>query len=481
MRKKIIILGDSMIDRYYYSKIERISPEAPIPIHLIESQSDTLGGASNVALNLTKLFENEKDVCIEFFTLSGKDEESKNLSQLLNKHQIHYHLYPENDRKTIVKNRIYVNDVMTTRFDIESTQTILTENSKQIYNYIYQNHSCILYILFSDYQKGMLTPSFVKSIIQLCKENHILTFVDPKVKEIEKYQDSFLLKPNIHEAKEITPYSENIDDILSDIYQKIHCENLLVTCGKDGMILYNSTEKRIFQHLHLPDIHVKDVTGAGDAVFASLVYSYYKYKNLLKAVEISNYIGYLSVQKVGTYLCSIHDIESFFENEKKIVLDKKIFHFINTIPSIILQHYLKKIKNEYKKIVFTNGCFDILHPGHLQLLQYSKSQGDFLIVGLNSDSSVKQLKGPNRPFHDEEYRSLYLSLLHEVDMIIIFHQQTPKELLECIKPHILVKGGDYSKESIIGKEYTEQVHIFPLIKDSQQQIYSTTSILQKTK
>lgn len=481
--KKIIVLGDSMIDRYYQSKIDRISPEAPIPIHFIESVHDSLGGASNVVLNLTNLFQYEEDVSIEFFTLSGKDEESKNLSELLNHHQIHYYLYQEEERKTIIKNRIYVNDIMTTRFDIESTETILPENSKQMIQYIYENRHQILYIVFSDYQKGMLSFSFVTSIMKICKEMNILTFVDPKVKEIEKYQGAFLLKPNFKEASEISPSSENIDQMLFEIYHNMKCQYLLLTCGKDGMILYNSSQKHFFQHTFLPNITVKDVTGAGDSVFASLIYSFYKYKNIIKASEISNYIGYLSVQKIGNYLCSIRDIESFLDNEKKknMTLDSKIFHFMDKNPTITLQECIKEIKEKYPKIVFTNGCFDIIHPGHLKLLKYSKSQGDFLIVGLNSDSSVKELKGPNRPFHSEDYRSLYLSLIHEVDMIIIFHQQTPYELLEFIKPHILVKGGDYTKESIIGKEWVEEVHIIPLVKDLQQQIYSTTSILQKTK
>ncbi len=481
-KKKIIILGDSMIDRYYSSTMKRISPEAPIPIHHVHSIKDLLGGAANVALNMTNLFQNEKEISVEFITLSGKDEESIKLANLLNEKKINYHLFPEVERKTIVKNRIYVNEQMTTRFDIESTSLILTENSKKIYDYVYQNRYHILFIVFSDYEKGMLSESLVRSIMKITKDLNILTFVDPKVNDIEKYQDSFLLKPNLVEAKSIAPSSEDIDDMLLIIYQQMNCKYLLVTCGSDGMILYHSNQKQIFTHSHLPSFIVKDVTGAGDAVFASLIYSFYKYNNLLKAVEISNYIGYLSVQSIVTFDCSIEDIQSFAKVNyiKQSLLDNhKIFYYENELSSRTIQFYIKKIKEEYQKIVFTNGCFDIIHPGHLQLLKYCKSQGDFLIVGLNSDSSIQQLKGPSRPFHNEEYRSLYLSLLQDVDMIIIFHQQTPEELLKVLRPHILVKGGDYSKENIIGKEYVDDIHIFPLIHDKNHQIYSTTSILQK--
>ncbi len=482
-KKKIIIMGDSMIDRYYYSSMTRISPEAPIPIHHIQSIKNSLGGAANVALNMTNLFQNEKEITVEFITLSGKDEESKKLVDLLNEKNINYHLYPEEDRKTIVKNRIYVNEQMTTRFDIESTSLILTENSKKIYDYVYQNRYHILFIVFSDYEKGMLSESLVRSIMKITKDLNILTFVDPKVNGIEKYKDSFLLKPNLVEAKLISPSSETIDELLYSIYQYMNCQNLLVTCGSEGMILYHSHQKQIFTHSHLPSFIVKDVTGAGDSVFASLIYSFYKYNDLKKAVEISNYIGYLSVQTVGTFICSIQDIQSF-ENQfkpKRPIFESKIFYFQNFLSTPTIEYYIKDIKNQYTKIVFTNGCFDIIHPGHLQLLKYCKSQGDFLIVGLNSNSSIQQLKGPSRPFHNEEYRSLYLSLLQEVDMIIIFHQQTPEDLLKVIRPHILVKGGDYSKENIIGKEYVDDIHIFPLIHDKNHQIYSTTSILQKIK
>ncbi len=480
-----MILGDSMIDRYYQSKMERISPEAPIPIHSIHLIKDSLGGASNVALNLTNLFKDEKEVIVEFITLSGKDEESKKLAFMLNEKNIAYHLYPEEDRTTIIKNRIYVNDVMTTRFDIESSQTIQEENLKKIYDYIYENRNHILYIIFSDYQKGMLTPKLTQSIIKMAKELNIYIFVDPKVKEIEKYKDSFLLKPNMIEAQQIASESENFDEVLYNIYQKTNCQNLLVTSGSEGMVLYTHPEKTLFKHSHLPKMTVKDVTGAGDAVFSSLIYSFYKFNNLIKSVEISNYIGYLSVQTMGTYLCDPKIIDNYenllISQIKKPIFENKnkTFHFIQTKPNTILQHYLSKIKENYEKIVFTNGCFDILHPGHIELLQYSKSLGDFLIVGLNSDSSIKILKGENRPIHSQDYRSYFLSLFDFVDMIIIFYQQTPLELLESVKPHILVKGGDYTKESIIGKEWVDEVKIFPLIQDKNHHTYSTSSIIEK--
>ncbi len=485
-KKKIIILGDSMIDRYYYSKMDRISPEAPIPIHSIQCIKDSLGGASNVALNLTNLFQNEKDIIIEFITISGKDEDSKKMTMMLKEKNISYHLYSEEGRKTIIKNRIYVNDFMTTRFDIESTETIQQENVKKIYDYLYVNRNQILYIIFSDYQKGMLSPLLTDSILRLSEEMNIFVFVDPKVKDIEKYQNTFLLKPNLIEANQIAYDAENIDDMLVHIYKKTNCKNLLVTCGSEGMILYTYPEKIIFKHSHLPSMTVKDVTGAGDAVFSSLIYSFYKYNNLIKSVEISNYIGYLSVQTMGTYICDPNIIDNYanslIHQIKKPLFDSKknkIFHFVQTKPNTILQHYLTKIKENYKKIVFTNGCFDILHPGHIELLQYSKSEGDFLIVAMNSDSSIKTLKGENRPIHSQEYRTYFLSLFDFVDMIIVFYQQTPFELLESIKPHILVKGGDYTKESIIGKEWVNEVKIFPLIKDNNNHTYSTTSIIEK--
>ena len=250
--------------------------------------------------------------------------------------------------------------------------------------------------------------------------------------------------------------------ILQFIKDKISCKNILMTRGKEGMILNNINNK--IEHDSI--INLVDVTGAGDVVLSVLVYCYLKDGDLLKACKIANYIGGKSVSVIGNYNVSIEDIEEY--NEIKRDFKTKI----------IYDYEHEKILKISKKnnIVFTNGCFDILHSAHIELLKFSKSQGDILVVGLNSDDSIKRLKGETRPINDISERSYILSLFDFIDYIIIFTEDTPLNIIKLLKPHILIKGSDYNENTIVGKEYAKNVVFFNLIKNK-----SSTNVINKIK
>lgn len=256
--------------------------------------------------------------------------------------------------------------------------------------------------------------------------------------------------------------------------------HILCTCGEDGLFLHSLGDASVhhIQHNKKELIHVKDVTGCGDVVFAVFVVQYFKNNNMLESAKVANYIGGCSVATIGTYECNNEDIQYYYNNELNLIDELNHIHKrINFGDSnIIFNYYVNKIKKDNKKIIFTNGCFDIIHLGHLELLKYCKSLGDYLIIGLNSDSSVKRLKGQTRPINNVKYRSEFLSYLHFVDLIIVFDEDTPFELLKRLRPNILVKGGDYSMEQIIGREFAEEVIIHPFVED-----YSSTNIIKKIK
>ncbi len=480
--KKIVVIGDVMIDRYYYANVERICPEAPIPISNIYKIENKLGGAANLSLNIKNLLDNPQQLLL--ISVLSDDDESKIIEKLCKENDINSFFIKDRNRKTTIKNRIYSNEQMINRFDIEDKIEIDLSFQNNIMDYISNNlNNKIEYIIISDYNKGVLTDYFCSCLIDFCNQNNILTFVDPKVDNYLRYQNCFLIKPNLNEARNMYSYivkknninsDFNINNVLFNLYENIKCKYIICTCGKEGMIYYTNLTLQNIKHPNLNDIIVKDVTGCGDVVFAVLISQFYKTNNLFNALQIANYIGGLSVQNIGTYICNKNDIDDYLKKENEpIKLEYKTIIYKNN-DNLIFNFIINQIKKNKQKIIFTNGCFDILHLGHLELLKYSKSLGDYLIVGLNSDSSIKKLKGDKRPIYNQDYRSKFLSFFDFVDLIIIFDEDTPARLLEKIKPNILVKGGDYTLDKIIGKEFVDEVKIFNFVEN-----YSSTNIISK--
>jgi D-beta-D-heptose 7-phosphate kinase/D-beta-D-heptose 1-phosphate adenosyltransferase len=463
----IIVIGDVMLDINYFSVVERNAPEANIPIYNIKKKEFVLGGAANVARNLNNLNAN-----IELISVIGDDDHGEIIKELLERENIRNKMFIYNDidektdRKTTQKHRIIYNNNIVTRFDIEDTFNISSYLEKKIFLYITKSNSKkhIDAIIISDYDKGIITENLCQQIIKFSNDNNIYTFVDPKIKNYQKYRGCFCLKPNMLEAQALSG-TEDKREMFEIIKNKINNQNTIITDGKNG-IYVNSSETHI---CHENEIEVVDVTGAGDIVLSVITYLFIKYKDILLACQIANDIAGHSVKVLGNYKIPNGAIES---NYLKI---------INKNKNIVFDCEIEKLKlfkedNKNKKIVFTNGCFDIIHSAHLKLLNFCKKQGDILVVGLNSDESIKRLKGDDRPINNLSERCELLLNLNVVDYIVVFQTNTPYEIIKLIQPNILIKGGDYTKETIVGADIAEDVIIFDYISNK-----STTLIVNKIK
>lgn len=449
----IIIIGDVMLDINYNSQVTRNAPEADIPIYNILDTKYILGGAGNVAQNLKNLGAN-----VELVGLIGNDTYGTIIKNILECKQIEHKLFIDN-RNTIQKNRIFLNNELNVRFDIEDTYDISNVIENEVIHYV-TNKGNTNAIIISDYDKGFVTEYLCQGVIKYANENNIPTFVDPKIKNFFKYKECFLFKPNIVEAEKLTN-CKNLDLIINSIKASINCKNLLITRGKEGMIL-NSTINKIE---HDSIINLVDVTGAGDIVLSVLVYIFLRGGDLLKACKVANYVAGKSVGVIGNYTISQHDIDEYVDNNDRT-------------SKIIYDYEIGKIEkiSKHKNIVFTNGCFDILHSAHIKNLQFAKSNGDILVVGLNSDESIKRLKGPDRPINNISERSSILSLFDFIDYVIIFSDDTPFNIIKLLKPNILIKGSDYKKEDIVGAEFADKIILFDFISGK-----SSTNIINKIK
>lgn len=471
----ILVIGDIILDTYQYCITEKTAAEADIPVYKTYKTEYILGGAANVASNFKNLGNN-----VEIISILGQgigqgtsqgtsqDEDdgtnhiNNKIKNLLNNQNIKHTLFNIPDRNTTVKTRIIHNDKIVTRYDIESSDYIEQSVQDQIFNYI-QQKAKIDAIVFSDYNKGCLPISLCKNIIQYANANNIYTFVDPKIKDYQKYRNCFCFKPNLLEGSTISINKPNeIAKILNFIKEQINCEHTVLTCGENG--LYIDDINNHLTHTN-KNINVIDVTGAGDMALCILTHIFLIEKDMIIAGKIANFICGKSVETMGNYQVSNADIDEYYATEtpKKVIYDYDLDQ--------LLKLQLLKTSN---KTVFTNGCFDIIHSAHLKLLKFSKKQGDILIVGLNGDESIKRLKGPSRPINSISERLELLSNLDFIDYIVVFNTDTPEPILKLICPSLLVKGGDYVIETIVGREYADNVLLFNYIENK-----STSLIVNK--
>jgi D-beta-D-heptose 7-phosphate kinase/D-beta-D-heptose 1-phosphate adenosyltransferase len=386
----------------------------------------------------------------------GNDFIGSKIKELLDEHHIQHHLYIDSQRKTTQKNRIFHKETIVTRYDIEDTHCISVDIESEIIHYITNQEKPDL-LLFSDYAKGVLSPTLCETLIDYANRNNILTFVDPKPSGAIKYQNCFCMKVNLLEGATIA--DQPLDslckkEILEKVKSYIGCKHVILTCAGDGMYV-DTIDNHIF---HKKKINVKDVTGCGDTVLSVLSYMYPQNANMLESAKIANYIAGKCVETIGNYSFTKEDICDYVDC---VVYDTE-------------KEKIQCIRNTNKNIVFTNGCFDLIHSAHIKLLQFSKKQGNILVVGLNSDESIKRLKGEKRPIHSLEERCELLKHLGFIDYIIIFNEDTPLHILKELRPDIIVKGGDYTKESIIGKEYAKEVVLFDYMNG-----ISSTNTIQK--
>lgn len=460
----ILVIGDLMIDHYLWGKCERISPEAPVQVLNVQRESSVLGGAGNVINNLYALGSK-----VDVISVIGDDLVANELKFLLEKIDTPTsYLIIEKDRKTSKKSRLIASQQQVLRYDNETIENISLQSVNAILEIFIKNVKSYDCIILSDYGKGVLTNDLTQNIIKIANENKIKVLVDPKGKDYSKYKGAYTLTPNKKEAIEATNIEINdnysLEIAIKQLKEFCNLEVSLITLGEHGIALYDNTLRV------KPTVarEVYDVTGAGDTVIASIAFAIANDLDIDETINFANLAAGIVVGKLGSATTSLDEI---YEYESSLHKSNSSSH-IKTFNEI--EKLSKKYHEQGKKIVFTNGCFDILHAGHVKYLEVAKSYGDILILGLNADSSVRKLKGPTRPINIQEDRAYILASLESVDYVVIFEEETPYELIKLIKPHTLVKGGDYEGKDVVGQDIAQELKLVQFVDGK-----STTNTIKR--
>ena len=460
----ILVIGDLMIDHYLWGSCERISPEAPVQVVDIAKETTVLGGAGNVINNLNTL-----GAKVSVASVIGDDENGRELLDMLQKIDVDSsNIAKQEGRKTSKKSRVIAVSQQILRYDKESKEDITQESEQKIIASLEDSIDAYDMVILSDYGKGVLTNSLSQSIIKFAKKNGVRVLVDPKGSDFSKYRGAYLLTPNKKEAILATGIEIQDKDSLRQALQKLKKECdlgiSLITLSEDGIATLDK-EVEIFPTVAK---EVFDVTGAGDTVIASIAYALSAGKSIQETAAFANLAAGVVVGKIGSATVSMDEVEEYEASLHKSTSDAHIKSFQE------IEALVKRSKELGKKVVFTNGCFDILHVGHVKYLQIAKSFGDILIVGLNSDASVSRLKGPSRPVNIAEDRAYLLAALEAVDFVVPFEDDTPYELIKMIAPDVLVKGGDYEGKTVVGTEFSGELKLVDFVDGK-----STTKTIQK--
>lgn len=471
--KKILVVGDAMLDAYHFGQVNRISPEAPVPVFLeIGKKQYVPGGAANVAVNIAAI-----GLQVSFCAVIGNDDNGQIFLKLMHENNISTDLVKVLDeRKTITKLRyIGQRNQQILRVDDEQIEDIFLSSVMDLMHDIENSIQDYGIIVLSDYKKGFLTEEITQRLIQLANRNNIPVIVDVKDIVFRKYRNAMVLKPNRKELNLLTGMKvESKEDVVqAAVYlcKETPVRYVLVTLGAAGMVLVDKNGLK--KEIESTASEVFDVTGAGDTSVAYLVSEMAVGADISDAMVTANYAAGIQVSKVGTSIVYPYEVyNAMYKEGRTKYLGQDKFFVEDRVADICRR------KERGERIVFTNGCFDILHAGHLLYLREAKKMGDILVVGLNSDYSVKQLKGNKRPINQLMDREMMLSALSFVDYVIPFEEDTPIKLIEMIVPDILVKGGDYKPENIVGAEIVlrngGQVKVIPFLEG-----HSTSEIIKK--
>jgi D-beta-D-heptose 7-phosphate kinase/D-beta-D-heptose 1-phosphate adenosyltransferase len=467
---RIMVVGDVMLDRYVYGQVERISPEAPIPVLRTQREAMTLGGAGNVARNIVALGGE-----VDFIGIIGQDPAGYDvMRQIDTLPAIHPYLLTDSKRATTVKTRYVANGQQLLRADQEVTHAISADTELDILRRVEGAMDGCGVIILSDYAKGVLSPHVVASIIALAKAKKIIVLIDPKGRDFSTYKGATLLTPNRKELSEVSGSAiRNVQDAEKAARNLVATHNLdgvLAKLGSDGVCLVMRDKDA--QHFHATAKEVFDVSGAGDSVLAALALALAGGLSYPDAAAISNMAGSIVVGKIGTATVSRDELAQELMSDAARQGEEKIFDLTRA------SEQAERWRHQGLKIGFTNGCFDLLHPGHISLLRQAKAGCDKLIVGLNSDASIKRLKGDSRPVQTEMSRAAVLASLSDVDLVVVFAEDTPIELIKGTRPAVLVKGADYSVDQVVGgdlvKSWGGEVVLAKLVDG-----FSTTATIAK--
>ena len=461
---RVLVVGDVMLDQYWHGTSQRISPEAPVPVVHIKNNELRAGGASNVALNIAAL-----GATAQLIGLTGEDENSRKLQSLLSKQNVDCHFLAYTNFDTTLKLRVIAQHQQMIRLDFEDSFASIDKKELEAKFYSLLSNTDV--VLLSDYNKGTLSD--VHALIQAAREANIPVIIDPKGTQFEKYRGATLITPNRSEFEAVVGQCNSEQEFVTKgekLLKTFDWQALLVTRGEEGMSLF----QREKAPMHLPTTarEVFDVTGAGDTVIGTLATALAAKSDLASAVGLANLAAGLVVRKLGTATTSIIEIQDVLETqaepESGIITQDQLLEVI------------KRSQQQGEKVIMSNGCFDLMHTGHITYLQQARALGDRLVIAVNSDESVKQLKGESRPINHLQNRMAMLAALECVDWVVPFREETPERLYCRVLPDVIVKGGDYSPDEVAGGECVikngGEVKILSFV-DGQ----STSNIIKKIK
>lgn len=475
-----LVIGDIMLDRFIYGQVNRISPEAPVPVFKFQKEKQMLGGAGNVVANLCALGCHTK-----FIGVVGEDENAKKVQKLLSETGATSNLLSIKKAPTIVKTRLIAGNNHLARVDQEDPLPDLTDYLVPFHQMVQEALDLVDIVLLSDYQKGVLTADTTPMIIELCRQKNIPVIVDPKGNNYAKYRGATLVKPNLREFSEAT--SNTYDPRDKNFHTSAICgakklfdmgiENLIITLSEHGMMYLSSDTPNDVLQIPTSAQEVFDVSGAGDTSLATLGASIGCHVPIKEAMKLANLASGLVVAKLGTALVSADELKTALSQKHTDTHEFKQKRKIITLTQA--RQIVETAKKSGKTIGFTNGCFDCCHLGHLTSFIRAKELCDILIVAMNSDASVKRYKGPNRPIQDEKTRALLLASLEMIDYVIVFEEDSPLYIVNDLKPDVVAKEGytlDQWPEGRAVLAYGGQAVILDRVEG-----YSTSSLAQKMK
>lgn len=465
---RVWVIGDCMLDEYLEGEVARISPDAPVQVVKVGNTEYRLGGAANVAHGIAQLGGQ-----VELLSVVGDDASGRTLRALCDQAEVHTGtLGVEDRRQTIRKVRVVARKQHVLRLDWEQVVPVGASLRTSLWQRLTDGGAPDVLVI-SDYAKGLLSREFVAEVIEWANRRTIPVLVDPKTLDFTFYRGATLIKPNRKEIEEavgerVVDASEWYDDKIRPLLEAADLGGMLVTLGEGGMALIQRSQD--VSRIATQAREVFDVTGAGDTVVGTLALAVAAGCDWQEAAAIANHAAGIAVAKVGTAVVRRPELANALSPRERL----------GHLEVDALAEQAEWWRLQGKKIVFTNGCFDVLHVGHLSLLRAAAGHGDVLVVGINDDASVARLKGPDRPVVSVRERAELLASLECVDAVVVFSEDTPAVLIERIQPDVLVKGGDYRPADVVGRAIVEgrggQVVIVPLVPDR-----STTGIVEKLK
>jgi D-beta-D-heptose 7-phosphate kinase/D-beta-D-heptose 1-phosphate adenosyltransferase len=469
---KVLVVGDLMLDRYILGEVDRISPEAPVPVLRHAQRYERPGGAANVAMNLAGLG------CQVFLAgFWGADGEREELAKLVESAGVDTAGVVTSSLPTISKTRIVARTQQMLRLDIESREALPAEDTQRLEARAVELVKKVHAVILSDYAKGALTAEICGAVIRAARTAGIPVLVDPKTRDLSKYSGATTICPNLAELSLATGVPAYETDALLKAAHAQMLEHdfrfLTVTMSEKGIrILGPAVDGSDDYYSPARAREVFDVSGAGDTVIATLAASLAGGLHIHTAVELANLAAGIVVGKIGTVPIAQHELIAALTPSSGITSAEKILDLDG------VQRRVAEWRAAGETVVFTNGCFDLLHVGHITLLEDCRRFGSKLVLGLNTDASVSRLKGPTRPIVGQNERARVMSALAAVDAVVLFDQETPLELIRALKPNVLVKGGDYTVDTVVGHEDVlangGRVEIVPTVEG-----FSTTNIVKK--